>query len=161
MGNIEQLMNAGVPVFFAFNHLYMAYAETDPRFKWINGTIAAEHAFKEFLPLLDSRTKSIMDYVPSPPIERLYKNVLEAYAGRASGMYKQLQNGAKTRDDLIHKPATPPPDLTATNTYLHQVEVAIFELYTFLYPGNPFVDYLLKRAEKRLRHVEQGGQYFQ
>ena len=160
MGNIEQLANSGIPVFLAFNHLYKAYDEGSSRFKWINGTIAAEHAFKEFLSLFDPRTESLMLNIPSPPIEKLYKTVLFAYTGKESSMYKQLQRGAGKRNELVHKPATPAPDMSETNIYLHQVEVAIFELYTLLYPGNPFLNYALKGAQERLKHVEEGGQYF-
>lgn len=160
MGNIERLANGNIPVFLAFNHLYKAYDEGNSRFKWINGTIAAEHAFKEFLSLLDSRTESLMLNIPSPPIEKLYKTVLEAYTGKESSMYKQLQKGASKRNELVHKPATPAPDLNETNIYLHQVEVAIFELYTLLYPENSFLTYALTGAQQRLKHVEEGGQYF-
>jgi hypothetical protein len=57
-------------------------------------------------------------------------------------MYKQLQKGAQKRNELIHRPSTPSPDLKETNEYLHQVEVAIFELYTLLYQGDAFFIYL-------------------
>ncbi len=161
LAEIEQLVNDGIPVFLAFNHLYKAYDETNPRFKWINGTIAAEHAFKEFLSLFDRRAESLMLNIPSPPIEKLYKTVLEAYTGQASSMYKQLQRGATKRNELVHRPASPTPDLKETNIYLHQVEVAIFELYTLLYPKNVFLGHALKAAQYRLNHVIEGGTHFQ
>ncbi len=160
MDNIERLANDGIPVFLAFNHLYKAYDEINPRFKWINGTIAAEHAFKEFLSLLDPRTECLMLNIPSPPIEKLYKTVLHAYTAKESSMYRQLQKGAARRNELIHRPTTAAPDLIETNIYLHQIEVAIFELYTLLFPGNTFLTYALTGAQERLRHVEQGGDYF-
>ncbi|HRN47504.1 MAG TPA: hypothetical protein PLS00_00070 [Niabella sp.] len=150
LGQIERLANKGIPVFSAFKHLYKAYGEPDPRFKWINGTIAAEHAFKEFLSLKDSRVESLMLHVPSPPVEKLYKNVLFAYTGQESSMYKQLQKGASKRNELIHRPATKSPNLKETDIYLHQVEVAIFELYTFLYPKDSFFEYSLKRAKESI-----------
>ena len=75
-------------------------------------------------------------------------------------MYRQLQKGATRRNELVHRPATAAPDLKETNIYLHQIEVAIFELYTLLYPGNTFLAFALTGAEHRLRHVEQGGEYF-
>jgi len=120
MGNIGRISNAGIPVFQAFNHLYKAYDDFNTRFKWINGTIAAEHAFKEFLNLLDPRTESLMLYVPSPPIERLYKDVLISYTGKMSSMYSELQKGAAKRNELIHRPATPSPDLKKTNGSVKQ-----------------------------------------
>jgi len=158
--NIEQLANEGIPVFLAFNHLYKAYDEGNTRFKWINATIAAEHAFKEFLSLLDRRTEPLMLSIPSPPIEKLYKTVLESYTGRQSSMYKELQKGANKRNELVHRPATAAPDLRTTNIYIHQVEVAIFELYTLLYPANRFLAYALTGAKERLKHVEEGGEFF-
>ena len=76
-------------------------------------------------------------------------------------MYKRLKKGAETRNKLIHQPATPSPDLKETNIYLHEVEVAIFELYTRLRPGDAFLAFALTSAENRLKHVVEGGSYFQ
>jgi hypothetical protein len=157
---IERLSNSGIPVFSAFKHLYKAYEETNPRFKWINGTIAAEHAFKEFLSIIDPRAESLMLNIPSPPIEKLYKNVLFAYTNQESSVYKQLQKGAVKRNELIHRPTTVSPDLKETNIYLHQVEVAIFELYALLYPKDNFFEVTLSAAKQRLKHVEEGGAYY-
>lgn len=102
LGQIERLANSGIPVFSAFKYLYKAYEEANPRFKWINGTIAAEHAFKEFLSLKDPRAESLMLNIPSPPIEKLYKNVLFSYTNQKSCMYRELQKGATRRNELIH-----------------------------------------------------------
>jgi hypothetical protein len=161
LGNIEVLANKNIPLFFAFTHLHKAFQDTSPRHKWINATIAAEHAFKEFLSLKDPRSQRLMTHIPSPPIEKLYKSVLFDYTGHESSMYKELQKGAQKRNDLIHKPSTPSPNLKETNIYLHHVEVAIFELYTLLYPKNQFFEYLLQKAKERLQHVIAGGDYFQ
>lgn len=161
MGELSRITKLDYPLFTAFKFLYQAYADSNTKFKWINATIAAEQAFKEFLSLFDERTENIMLNVPSPPIEKLYNNVLKSYTGFSSSMYKELQKGAQTRNALIHKHKTPAPPLEETNIYLHQVEVAIFELYTCLYPKDEFFAHLLDGAKHRLQHVIKGGSYFQ
>lgn len=151
--NIEAFLNQEIPVFFAFTHLQKAFQEKNTRYKWINATIAAEHAFKEFLILKDSKTENLMLNIPSPRIEILYKHVLKDYTEKESSMYKHLQDGSSIRNQLVHKPNIPNPDSYKTEVYLHQVEVAIFELYTLLYPDNKFLNYSLERAKFRLNRV--------
>jgi hypothetical protein len=72
-------------------------------------------------------------------------------------MYRELQKGAQRRNELIHKPATPAPLLAETNIYLHQVEVAMIELYTLWKPADPFFQWVLANAKQRLEHVKNGG----
>jgi len=160
MGYLTRITAAGYPLFTAFKFLYQAYADTNTKFKWINATVAAEQAFKEFISVFDDRTESIMLNVPSPPIEKLYNNVLQAYTGFSSSVYKELQKGAATRNALIHKHKTEAPPLKETNIYIHQVEVAIFELYTCLYPKDEYFTFLLNKVKQRLDHVVKGGGHF-
>lgn len=53
--------------FIAFQFLDKAKDESNPIFKWINATIAAELAIKEFFIMYDSKFEQFIVEVPSPP----------------------------------------------------------------------------------------------
>lgn len=153
LGWIPKLIERGIEPFFAFTHLHKAFLEQNCRHKWINATIAAELAFKEFLAQYDTRATSLITHVPSPPLNRLYRDVLKEYTGVESPMQAVLGNGATLRNHLIHKTTEPTPTIEKTNIYIHQVQVAIFHLYSLLYKDDPFFNYLLKHAEGKLEHT--------
>jgi hypothetical protein len=161
LGELSKFITTGLPLYKAFRYLYQAYSEDDTRFKWINGTIAAEIAVKEFIGSFDEKLELLLLYMPSPPIDKMYKDIVKEFTGlELETKRKVLQDGANKRNDLVHKHKSVAPGLKETNIYLHQIEVAIFELYKAKYPDRPFFEYSLKRAKGRLKHVEEGGQYY-
>jgi hypothetical protein len=153
MSWLPWLVKHNVIPFFAFRHLHKAFSEQDTRHKWINATIAAELAFKEFLSKFDERTSSLIINVPSPPLKKLYKEVLMEFTGFESPMANQLQKGAERRNSLVHRANYPSPGRQETNLYVAQVQIAIFHLYICLYPGNELFQWLLKKANAQLKHV--------
>jgi hypothetical protein len=153
LGWIPKLIERGIEPFFAFTHLHKAFLEQNCRHKWINATIAAELAFKEFLAQYDTRATSLITHIPSPPLNRLYRDVLKEYTGVESPMQAVLGNGATLRNHLIHKTTEPTPTIEKANIYIHQVQVAIFHLYSLLYKDDPFFTYLLKHAEGKLERT--------
>ncbi|QRR01502.1 hypothetical protein [Dyadobacter sandarakinus] len=150
---IPWLLENNIRPFFAFHHLHKALSEDDTRHKWINATIAAELAFKEFLSTLDPKTSALIINVPSPPLKKLYKDVLKEYTGFESPMANALEKGSATRNSLVHKTNFARPGLYDTNVYVAQVQVAIFHLYTCLYPDNDFFLGLLNDADSKLAQI--------
>jgi hypothetical protein len=147
---VPKLVERNIQPFFAFTHLHKAYAEDNTRHQWINATIAAELAFKEFLSQYDVRSATLITYLPAPPLKRLYRDVLKDYTGEESPMYAQLANGAERRNALIHRTDEPTPNRKEALMYIHQVEVAIFHLYTKLYKEDPFFELLFNRSKGRM-----------
>ncbi|HYK75666.1 MAG TPA: hypothetical protein VEV16_01685, partial [Daejeonella sp.] len=150
LGWMPHLIHRKVKTFFGFTHLHKAFGERNTRHQWINATIAAELAFKEFLALYKPDTVPVMSFLPSPPLDRMYNNLLVEYSGSKSPMARYLSDGAKKRNELIHKPRQKSPGKHETNVYLHQIQVAILHLYTILYPNDPFFEYLLSYANSKL-----------
>lgn len=144
-----------VETFFAFTHLHKAFNETNTRHQWINATIAAELAFKEFITLYKPDTAPLIAYLPSPPLDKMYKTLLREYAGIESPMHKFLSKGATKRNELVHKPRQMRPTQQETLIYLLQVQVAILHLYTILYPNDPFFEYLFNHANSKLQIEEK------
>lgn len=124
--------------FFALSHLHKAKNESNPRSKWINATIAAELAIKEFLIRKEPSLEPLLLEVPSPPIHKLYGSILEFYANERSPKLKELAKGAETRNRLLHRPKEQKIDLQEAMNYVQDVEIAIFHLITLLYPSDPF-----------------------
>ncbi|MCG2735795.1 MAG: hypothetical protein L6282_05315 [Candidatus Methanoperedenaceae archaeon] len=129
---IQEYINRDFKPFFGVRHLHRAINETNSRYKWIDATIAAELAIKEFLSRKAPEIKTILMEVPSPPLDKLYGSILEKYAGEESPKKKQIENGAKMRNKLIHKPESMDIDIEKANKYIHDVENAINHLYSLL-----------------------------
>lgn len=152
---IPKLVERNIQPFFAFTHLHKAFSEKNTRHQWINATIAAELAFKEFLSQFDERAATLITQVPSPPLQKLYRDVLKDYTGEESPVHSKLNKGAEKRNALIHRTTEPSPTPQEALIYSHQVEVAIFHLYSKLYKDDPFFNYLLNIANGRLAQVEK------
>lgn len=153
-----ECQDQNITPFYAFDHLHKAYAdEFNPRHQWINATIALELAFKEFLGRLDPRTIFLIEHVPSPPLHKLYKNVLMDYTGEASPYVSIISKGVETRNKLVHHPGSLHPNHKDTLIYLHQCECAILHLYTLLHKGNEAVNYFYSLAKERLERVKRNG----
>ena len=76
--------------------------------------------------------------VPSPPIDKLYGRVLEAYLGTASPFKNKLAEGATRRNRLLHCPMTEHIELEKAMNYTAVVRKAIFDLLARLTPNDPF-----------------------
>jgi hypothetical protein len=149
-------MDRGIKPFFAFNHLHKAFNEPNSRHQWINATICAELAFKEFLAVYDSKCASLITYAPSPPLPILYKQVLNEQTGEESPFAKELGDGATLRNSLIHKPKHPSPDKKKTDIYLHVVQSAILHLQYLLYKDIPVFKFFYERSVEQLNRIKIG-----
>lgn len=149
------LVARGITPFFAFTHLHKAFAEVDTRQQWINATVSAELGIKEFLIQYDAHTQSLITYMPSPPLDILYDKVLKDYTSESSPYAKELSKGATLRNKLIHRSTEPSPEKKKTLIYVHKVQAAIFHLYTLLYKGDTFFDYLYSLSVERLERASK------
>ena len=118
---------------------------------WIDSTIAAELAIKEFLIRYRPDWKTLLIELPSPPIHKLYGPVLESLAGEKSPVLKELQKGSEIRNRLIHR-AGESVSREEANEYFMNVETAIFHLLALLYPDDELVkrEYVFCKRPTRL-----------
>jgi len=120
--------------FFALRHLHRAINENNPRYKWIDATIAAELAIKEFLIRREPCIKDLLLEVPAPRLDILYGKILKKYNnGNNSPYLKKLKEGAEKRNKLIHNPQNINVSHEEANKYIHDVENAIYHLLYLLY----------------------------
>ena len=131
---LQEGLDKGYKPFLAMRHLYRAIQEKSPRFKWIDATIAAELAVKEFLARAKPELESLLVHLPSPPLSKLYGEVLLKYAGVKSPYVKKLNEGAQKRNQLVHQPQTVDISEAEAIEYVRMVMKAINHLYTLLYP---------------------------
>ena len=151
---IPNFIKDNIRPFFAYVHLHKALSDKDTRHQWIDATIAAELAFKEFLGIYQPDVLPLIDHLPSPPLSKMYKNILKDYTGQESPVYKALAKGAEKRNTLVHKPKMAPPTRQETETYLLEVNVAIMHLQYLCYPTSNGMEFLYLHAEEVLkRHL--------
>lgn len=134
---LQDLLNVGYEPLEALRHLHRAEREDDARSKWIEATIAAELAVKEVLLRLRPELSALLLEVPSPPIEKLYGKILEAYSGTPSKHRNRLAEGAAVRNRLLHRPGTT-VELEKAVTYASMVRAAIYDLLIRIEPPDPF-----------------------
>lgn len=121
--------------FVAMRHIYRALQEKNPRFKWIDATIAAELAIKEALIRKEPLLAALIEHVPSPPLNKLYGEIMEKYFGVRSRFCRTVSNGASIRNKLIHQPLENKVSESEAEDYVSEVLIAINDLYSLLYPN--------------------------
>ena len=136
---IQQWIQNGFEPFLALRHLHKAREENIPHYKWIDATIAAELAIKEFLIRLKPEIATLLLEVPSPPLHKLYGVVLESLGLPKSPKVSQIAKGVEIRNKLVHR-------LDQATTYVKDIEIAIHHLLTLLYPNDSNVRYFFSAA---------------
>jgi hypothetical protein len=125
---LQLLLDAGETPLIGSEHLHEAARSLGNRFKWIQATIAAELAIKEVLCRLEPKLEVLLMNVPSPPIHKLYGEVLESVCGERSPYARQLQKGAEIRNKLVHAPKGIELEQQAVNDYITMVMEALEHL---------------------------------
>jgi len=137
---IQDYIDSNFEPFLAFRHLHRAIRERSPRYKWIDATIAAELAIKEFFIRLNKDIEPWVLEVPSPPLDKLYGKILEFYTGERSPKVNAIREGAKIRNELLHKPQDNKIEYQRAVEYVKDVEIAIWHLIKLLYKDNRFIE---------------------
>jgi len=115
-------------------HLFRAMQEEEPRFRWIDATIALELAIKEALIRKHPDFETLLLEMPSPPLDKLYGPIMKKYLGAPSPYLKDIREGASIRNKLVHRPYGISITKEEAVTYIHQVHKAINHLFAQLYP---------------------------
>lgn len=136
---IQQYIENDFEPFLALRHLYRSREERDPRYKWIDATIAAELAIKEFLIKKCPAMERILLEVQAPALDKLYGSILKDCANEESPNKKAIKNGADIRNALIHKPLKIEIGAQDAISYYSEIQMAIFHLLNLLYPKDPLI----------------------
>lgn len=133
---LQEYIDSDYQPFLALRHLHRARNDSNPRYMWIEATIAAELAIKEFLIRQRPELGTLLLEVPSPPIYKMYGAILEAYGGKTlpKEIFKALSEGAEVRNRLLHRPHDEPIDHQKALDYVSAVAGAIQHLQSILYP---------------------------
>jgi hypothetical protein len=139
---LQRALDAGTEPFIALQHLHRAQTESSPRHRWIEATIAAELAIKEFLIRLKPEIATLLLEVPSPPLHKMYGSVLESMTGKRSPKVKSISKGAEIRNFLLHRPSEIDITVEKAEEYVLDVAAAIYHLLGILYPDDPWIQEL-------------------
>ncbi|PGM84729.1 zinc chelation protein SecC [Bacillus cereus] len=149
-----QLNNERLP-FIAFKYLIQAKNEDESEIKWINATIAAELAIKEFYMNYDEKFSFILLEMPSPPLYKMYGKMLESITGKKCTKLKSIQKGVEIRNSLVHSPSEQKLSTPQVNQYISDVETSIFELLDILEQDKKFVDDFKEHEKTKIRLYEE------
>lgn len=105
--SLQELLSENEEALVATGYLHQARNSMNGRYQWIYATMAAELAIKEILVRIEPKLQVILERFPSPPLNKLYGDVLESVAGMRSTNASTLQRGARKRNQLVHNPKTP------------------------------------------------------
>jgi hypothetical protein len=126
ISSIQKYFDEGQEPFFALKYLHSAMNEKQSNFRWIDATIAAELAIKEFLIRLKPDIEKLILEPPSPPLYKLYGVVFESLTGQKSRKLKGIREGATKRNRLVHKPTETNIDAQEAHEYIIDIETAIY-----------------------------------
>ena len=120
--SLQELLSENEEALVATSYLHQARNSMNRRYQWIYATMAVELAIKEILVRIEPKLQVILGALQSPPLNRLYGDVLESVAGVRSTNLSKLQNGAQKRNQLVHNPKSPTPTFSEVNEYIDFIE---------------------------------------
>ena len=125
---VQEALDTGALPLVGMRHLQRAKYDSQPHYKWIDATIAAELAIKEILCRADPNLRPLLIEMPSPPFSKMYGSLLKHYLGQESPFRKQLIRGQEKRNALVHRHEIVRLDDQEAIDYVTVVERAIFHL---------------------------------
>jgi hypothetical protein len=155
---IQCYIDTGFAPFFALAPLHRAKNESDPRYKIIYAAYAAELAIKEFLVEYAKKdgyfpVEPLLLELPSPPLEKLYGEVLKFYTKKGSPKVNEMVKLNKERNSLMHRPPQKDDEkeieLAKAEKYVRDAEGAIFHLLHLLYEKDLLIQRLYKKYNKK------------
>jgi hypothetical protein len=122
--HLQKLLSEDEEALVATSYLHHARNLMNRRYTWIYATIAAELAIKEILVRIEPRFRVILEELPSPPLNKLYGEVLQSVAGvKLPGSdLEKLRKGARRRNELIHNPKSATPTFKEVTEYIDFIE---------------------------------------
>ena len=123
--SLQKLLSENEEALVATSYLHQARNSMNRRYQWIYATMAAELAIKEILVRIEPKLQVILEALPSPPLNKLYGDVLESVSGVRSTSLSKMQKGAQKRNQLVHNPKSSAPNFDEVNEYIDFIEDSI------------------------------------
>jgi hypothetical protein len=122
--HLQKLLSGEEEALIATSYLHHARNLMNERYQWVYATIAAELAIKEILVRIEPKFRVILEELPSPPLHKLYGEVLQSVANvkLSKSDLGRLQRGAKRRNELVHNPRSATPTLDEVTNYIDFVD---------------------------------------
>jgi hypothetical protein len=122
--HLQELISDDEEALVATGYLHQARNSRNSRYQWIYATVAAELAVKEVLVRIEPKLRVILEELPSPPLHKLYKEVLQSVANvkLTDSDLKRLQKGARRRNELVHNPRSATPTFDEVTEYIDFVD---------------------------------------
>ncbi len=122
--HLQKLLSGDEEALIATSYLHHVRNLMNERYQWVYATIAAELAIKEILVRIDPKLRVILEELPSPPLHKLYGEVLQSVANvkLSKSDLGRLQGGAKRRNELVHNPRSATPTLDEVTNYIDFVD---------------------------------------
>jgi len=141
----------------ALFHLHRARNQnSSPKHAIIDACIAVEVGVKEFFMKFKPDLTPILDKLPSPPVTKLYGDIMEAYAGKKFSPLDSLAKLADKRNKLVHSPLKDEPSEEETRRFVLTAERAVYWLHSILDRKNIFFPNLLECREQALEDLKTG-----
>lgn len=137
---IQATINSNVLPLKAMRYLHRARRESLPNYKWIDATTAAELAIKEALCIKQPLLEKLLLEMPSPPLSKLYGDVMKTYFGESSPFRKKLAEGQEIRNRLVHRHTNEVLTFREAHQFVETVEASIFHLMSLLYPNDRLLE---------------------
>jgi hypothetical protein len=134
---LQEGLTRGYTPLTGMRHLYRAMQEREPRFRWIDTTIALELSVKEALIRQKPEIETLLIELPSPPLTKLYGSLLQWAFGVRSPYLKDIEKGMRVRNQLVHRPTGVAVSAEEARLYLESARKAIGHLFLLLYPNWP------------------------
>jgi hypothetical protein len=134
--HLQQLARSREEPLFALEFLFAAERLDEDEYSWVLATTAAELAIKEALIRAEPSLKTLLLELPSPPLHKLYGELMETYLGERSPYLAKLHEGATIRNRLVHRPQQQRLDPQRAVDYLEEVHEAIRHLVRLLRQRN-------------------------
>jgi len=122
--HLQKLLSEDEEALVATSYIHQARNPSNRRYQWIYATIAAELAIKEILVRIEPKLRVILEELPSPPLNKLYGEVLQSLGGAKlpDSDLKELQKGARRRNELVHNPKSKTPSFKEVYKYIDFIE---------------------------------------
>jgi len=137
--HLQEAVDDGIAPLVGMAYLHRAKSEPDPKYRWVDATVAAELCIKEILISARGEAEVLLNNLPSPPLGKLYGEVLEAYLGEKSPYLNTIARGVEMRNKLVHRPQTVVITASTAQDYVIAVEKAIFHAWELLHRGKAYL----------------------
>lgn len=135
------------------------FSGLDNRTTWIHISTCVETGIKEWLATRGRDVMSLLDNIPSPPVDKMI-GAVRASMGLHRLMTKSyIKRGSEVRNRLAHRWDASDPGSEMTIFYFFVAELTLFELQLELEPVNERIAAHVKDMQEEFNSLDKKGEY--